>query len=552
MREPPRLSKCLRYELCEREPYNYSEEVLSRQQQLETRRRLRGTRKRGSSKSSQLTWQWLAGRLSKANDKEVLATKKHFHAFIAQVSSLLGDEAPSEEVRTAAWFLFLHLHNIELPGKEETAVAWHANLPAEVRKKVKTYIGAVSPQELCTVATAVSELFQWRQRHAKDIQGGDPFAAVELKKQETFGSSIALQFPLRPGTLYGNGPTAFGIADHSVMSPWLASLRAFSLKAFGQTSYDAAIAGAFEESKGEANTAAAASSAPTEAKAIDEVWLYDCCEQHIAMSGMDTFTPTQLGKELLAIMKPSPSKVPDEELQGRLFDFLGITGIDFISMLLQHRDKLRRIPVNAMNQALKKKEQAGRSLGPASGQRHSKGATVTVTTESQARLSQRARRQLRRADPLVEAGFDPAYLDQERALGLQGGKGPALSKGAIVEQQLNAGGIMASYGLMGASADSFDVDQRRGLPKGSKRTFHEEEKYEEIFVPAPKRKEKAGGPRRRIPIHELEPFAQVRLQLGSPSPLPLLLNAVPLYLSFDTFTTTYYCCYCYCRWFSKA
>jgi len=123
------------------------------------------------------------------------------------------------------------------------------------------------------------------------------------------------------------------------------------------------------------------------------------------------------------------------------------------------------------------------------------GVTVKRTSDKQAKKNSKALKKAAAAarqnlssldaaqsDFLQDAGFDPAYLAQERALGLQGGgfRGASEADIAAITAALNPSGTR-------------EWNQKQGLPAGTTREY--EDGYEVVTVPAKFRDESKLPPR---------------------------------------------------------
>mmetsp|Transcript_105653 Transcript_105653/g.305436 ORF Transcript_105653/g.305436 Transcript_105653/m.305436 type:complete len:577 (+) Transcript_105653:81-1811(+) len=261
---------------------------------------------------------------------------------------------------------------------------------------------------------------------------------------------------------------------------------------------------------------AASDGAPREAEADgDAAWLYHTCAAHATM--LPARDIIQGALEALAL-----AKTDEAGAQARLFDLLGDDGIETIMGVFARKDTLLTLTLadimrfgpaaNAHGQShghgrghlledhrgLAPVPMAARRSGPSISQQ------ITIRSQGEIDAAKRQRKDQRRAqrhaqsagdgpgqgqDWLANLGFDEAYLEQERALGLQGG--------------VNPDDPMGLNNLLPEGSREYHAPQ--ALPSGTEREWREG--YEWVHIPPPRRLPAPTG-NELVPISSLPDWAQ--------------------------------------------
>ncbi len=196
-----------------------------------------------------------------------------------------------------------------------------------------------------------------------------------------------------------------------------------------------------------------------------------CCSNSSALSAEDL---------LQAVTESLKSRASDDEVQGQLFDLLGMQGLDLIGELLQRRRRLvAEMRYEAMEGARARAAAQPTQIG---------GFTImTERDKKDAKLLRKQERKWRKDgwgpagdgedDSWLQAsGFDPEAMRRERERQLA--EGPARGE----RLGPTADGSIAGYG--GANGLTGQVTGM-ALPEGSQRVVFKKEGYEQITVPAP-------------------------------------------------------------------
>jgi hypothetical protein len=229
-----------------------------------------------------------------------------------------------------------------------------------------------------------------------------------------------------------------------------------------------------------------------------EKWLYDSSADHISVNPDTILDANDLSKEIISLCASSTS---DDSLQMKLFDLIGATGFDFISSILEKSQNIKSITSFKLRSA---------EAEPLTKEQTNLHFSVMTESEKQRQSQSRKKEQKNAAkqskkanfeddeaafnnDWLVAAGFDKAYLEQERYLGLQGGDVPF--------DNTNENSWMQDLHPNGHR----EYHEHIGLPAGTTRKTAPG--VEEVFMPAPP-KPPAVAPEDLVDISLLEPWVQ--------------------------------------------
>eukprot|EP01138_Halocafeteria_seosinensis_P005687 gb/GECG01005814.1/.p1 GENE.gb/GECG01005814.1/~~gb/GECG01005814.1/.p1 ORF type:complete len:2316 (+),score=249.07 gb/GECG01005814.1/:1-6948(+) len=215
----------------------------------------------------------------------------------------------------------------------------------------------------------------------------------------------------------------------------------------------------------------------------DASLLWSCVQHTSSSQGLPA---ENLAAQIINLVKDY--KQDEVSLQGALFDLLGEDSIAFMQEILSNRDRIVHFDANSLKElqdamvADGNDKNDGQTANLRPVYRPQPGGSVTVQTSKDKALIKRRKKLARKygvsEDYLYEAGFDPEYLEQERALGLQNGT-------------LRSGATAADFGLPMASTSDFEEQgltmldssgHKKALPANAEVVQHE--KWKEVHVPA--------------------------------------------------------------------
>lgn len=331
-------------------------------------------------------------------------------------------------------------------------------------------------------------------------------ARERQRKHSSSASSAGASDGTRPGTAASVSSTSLSDADSAAPGPsnalaaTAAEIASEPLGArIGKRSGRAPSGG--EESKG--------------AESIDARWLLVRCQQHLAMAGAATgFSPADLAcKVLEAVRKRSG----DAEVQSSLYELLGDGGFELMATLIQNREALRRVSLKQLRTLARAAETVNEGgLRRPTGHSGPANLGVTVQTAAEKELAKMQRKQAKKAakarhaggDTLAGLGFDESYLEQERALGLQGGVTPAAAPaGGAHGSGAGREGDIIEHIAEQASGGAGGLFTPRALPQGTTRTQIKDERCEEVDIPPPERP--PGASKARLAISTLPDYARL-------------------------------------------
>lgn len=243
---------------------------------------------------------------------------------------------------------------------------------------------------------------------------------------------------------------------------------------------------------------APATAAADEPRAVshDIVGLRELCETHLVQTGgQSPFTAPQLVVEIFKVLERGGQ---DQAVQGDLFNLLGATGIEMISLLLENRTAFvstghRQLAELARENAATRKEELDAVLKqPTMGM-------FSITTAADKALAKQMRKQQKKGGKgAIEAvQLEPAVVEQLFVR----------HQTRLAEQQSAAqSASTAPVGQVFGGKRAISAASKTALPQGTKRTVFTE--HEEVFVPPVKN----GGPvsqKDLVPITAFPAWAQL-------------------------------------------
>ena len=282
---------------------------------------------------------------------------------------------------------------------------------------------------------------------------------------------------------------------------------------------------------------------------VDERWLIARCEQFLAANPDCVFDVPSLSAEVLGVLKTRR----EGEVQEGLYNLLGVTGFEFMELLMANIAQLRRLNIKSVRASAAISTSQLMAAVAAHGQNQaSQPTTVRVLSESDKQLAklirkvrvhgagcvagpacgvehahlvaacawllppQEEKRRHRRgeskqpasSDPLVAVGFSEEYLATERSLGLRNSVPEGAVPGTV--------GFNTETGRLGLpkapAGGAGGFMQRKALPVGTvTKTF---KGYEQVHVPAPQKP--PIDPARLVPITDLPDWAQLAFRVRVP------------------------------------
>eukprot|EP00947_MAST-08B_sp_MAST-8B-sp1_P000678 g678.t1 len=521
MSEAPRLSSLLRLFLSQPDSaVDTTSAFLSRQEKLRRRPR------RSSSKSSSGAFRWPAiadhmrGAAHGGAAEELRTMRTKFREFITACGEIGGNEGESG-TQAAALCLYDTITGGKTALSESELALTFGVIPKAIFKRcealareIHTWLGGARPWEASSGRGSSSASSSARSSSAAA-------AAAETKRSDglvlrggrEFGAGEHFSLPAADAGDEGLGSLNFGGAASGGAGgadPW---------------AFDEEVK--FDGGAGGLHPPSLSSSPAQEDMTHPATWLYGQAVEHLSNSPGQAavMTPQDVGKAILEVLRGSKrgGGAPSAgDMQARLFDLLGAEGLGLMEALLDRRAVLAAVRDEDLDAAA-----AGEPLGGGGGGGGG-GDSSSHLTKRERKLERRQKRDGVRvqgmsssvsrpgagggpggaaggaggaggaaADPLVASGFDPAYLQQERALGLQKNRGGAGAGGGgrVFESKLDMTRALESLG---------SHEAKRTLPVGTKRTV--KKGYEEIYVPAAKA---AAGEDRLVPVTEFDEFAQL-------------------------------------------
>ena len=222
---------------------------------------------------------------------------------------------------------------------------------------------------------------------------------------------------------------------------------------------------------------------------ITAQWLYDLCIRHASHSS-DVFSARQLANEILSICK---SNFSESQLEAKLFELIGESGLDLLMEIVQNR---RRLTDESLSDALASVWGDGPSV---------ESVGVNSQPQSQRKKKQQKQQQQQMSstmdgdgfntDWLRELGFSSDFLQKERSLGLQKGKSYETSQDNWRDHLAPAG--------------TREYHDKRGLPAGTTRSYGTG--FEEVFIPAPPKPAPVPSDQ-LVRVDQLESWAQLAFE----------------------------------------
>jgi hypothetical protein len=203
---------------------------------------------------------------------------------------------------------------------------------------------------------------------------------------------------------------------------------------------------------------------------IDDIcaWFEASCADYLQSQVNSPWSLEQFLEELRAIIHTS---IGMEDLEVRLFELIGAGGVDFISKILCNQDSLKIVIKDDLIH-------------------DSHAENGIISSRPYSSIPNLSKQLLDMKDALVSVGFDEAYLERERFLGLQGGSARMWSDSSERGDLLPVG--------------TREYHEKIGLPKGTVRRYGPG--FEEVFIPAPRL---TSGPQvDLISINEIDEWAR--------------------------------------------
>lgn len=233
----------------------------------------------------------------------------------------------------------------------------------------------------------------------------------------------------------------------------------------------------------------------------DAKWLLNSSDAHAINVG-SALSGAELAKSIIIASQNSGN---EQELQGNLFDIIGVEGFDFLQQVVARSSSLKKVTVDVID-ALVMESNAVPIPSPSAAQYKGPSvvSSVTIQTESE-KLAGKQRRKRDKKDAaaregqggetnwLEQARFDPSALRRMREESLQNAPNEPSTSALIEAFGMLEGGFVTDSGL------------KKALPEGTVRTKHKG--FEKVVIPPPKVKGKAGKTD-LIPIATLSPFGQ--------------------------------------------
>jgi len=218
-------------------------------------------------------------------------------------------------------------------------------------------------------------------------------------------------------------------------------------------------------------------------------WVQARILEHCAMVGLPGEDVT---KEVYAALA---SRQTSDEVQARLFDLLGMDGLELIAQLLQHRNEVVRWYLQSKNPP---------PGGEKGGRAEFVGAFSVMTSGEQKMQKQQRKEERKRRKDM--AGQEQEVGSYEEWLRTQGFDAEALRMQR--EAELAAGPTTSNrQTTFDGSVAGFAGAQGIVLPEGTKRTVHKKDGYEEINVP-PQKAALKKSTERLVAVTEFSEFCQ--------------------------------------------
>jgi activating signal cointegrator complex subunit 3 len=236
-----------------------------------------------------------------------------------------------------------------------------------------------------------------------------------------------------------------------------------------------------EEESCVSKPAAAASSFSNSTDAsLDLSWFDDAINQHLALCP-SAWNRDQFRTEIVRICRESKM---DGDLEGRLFELIGESNLEFLMMIVQNADTIKNyVPPSSKSTSAGKvqQQQPAKVLKSADYVSSQSAAFENLSANQKKKVLQREQKELEmilkaseaaasesgQYDFLQKLGFNEEYLKEERALGLQKNR------------------TFESWTENLAPPGTREYYEKRGLPAGATRTIGNG--LEEVFIPAAKR-----------------------------------------------------------------
>ena len=596
IQQAPRMSAVLRAMLTSIPPVDVDEAFLAREAVISARRAAAAAVARAQVTKQQLTWQQIAGGLAERPMASVRAMRSKFKKLLRIVSSeVVGAEATSDELCVAnsrvpmqlrcsrsrcvrgcaaagacVWFCLVCGHAwwnryASLAVAMPLLVDGSADALQRLRRQVGEYEDSASIREACGLAR---ELQAWRDANAEAI-GATPRSGIVGVAGGSSNNNdghttrrVGSEFPGDSSLLCADRPEfgddiniAMGSLDMYTPQelqyepPADDASSTASLAAPSAKSGTIASSSHSVRSGSDSGAPSSAGASVGDGRPVDERWLIARCEQFLAANPDCVFDVPSLSAEVLGVLKTRR----EGEVQEGLYNLLGVTGFEFMELLMANIAQLRRLNIKSVrasaaistsqlmaavaahgqNQAsqpttvrvLSESDKqlaklirkvrvhgAGCAAGPACGVEHAHlvaACTWLFPPQEEKRRHRRGEsKQPASSDPLVAVGFSEEYLATERSLGLRNSVPEGAVPGTV--------GFNTETGRLGLpkapAGGAGGFMQRKALPVGTvTKTF---KGYEQVHVPAPQKP--PIDPARLVPITDLPDWAQLAFRVRVP------------------------------------
>lgn len=238
-----------------------------------------------------------------------------------------------------------------------------------------------------------------------------------------------------------------------------------------------------------------------ESKPIENVnnecnWLIMQCKEFCSQNSLFIFSKYELAKEIWKLFNSSYNSCHHnisstaELMQSSLFELIGENGFEFMGEILQNIHLLQKITLSSLESEIKRYENIDNNFPDVSTHRSSKSSNQRRNNQSVS--VNNVADNMSQSDILTALGFSNDYVEQERLLGLHGGR--------IHQEVDDIHTTLSQYG------GGLEYHEKRGLPAGTSRITGIG--FEEVFMPAPAKPAHANV-NDLVPIEALESWAQL-------------------------------------------
>jgi activating signal cointegrator complex subunit 3 len=487
---PPRVTGVLRLLHSEnQQPVNVQELWLKRRSVLKSR--YEAEQREENCTPNGLTWDvFVHGKECSSRMNRIM--RSVFKDMVGVMHEMIGDDIVGEELQEAV----LILYNKAI--KTNIVALWaRKDIPSDMVAQ----FGKLEPSLWGKVCVLAAKLHKWRGEL-------DLGASKEVKKG-----------PADEALEYGNG----FLFDDEMFQSIHEDVSLAELSGMIDLPFDASIEQGCVPAKSDPGSTEGGGSK------VSAGWLLSLCENHIrqvsALGGSTGFNSEELSKMIITCLASSN---PESQIQGDLFNLLGEHGFSMLQELFEKRSEIIKnvkehdfaspaahgfVTDNISSQFRDSNgfvpRQSTATVAP--------GLNISVRTDADKKAAKSYKREMRRLqrsglsekdaaailapdahsaagnDGLADNGFDPAFLSEQRALGLQGGSARPIPQ----SREIDLGAAMKSQqSLQGL----------RSLPSGTKREKFKG--WEEVFVPAPTMEGLEKNPT-LVPISEFPDWAQL-------------------------------------------